>query len=45
MPGDHEEAIRELVDEWINKARADLTLARMTEDDRITPEILAFHAQ
>ena len=45
MPGEREEAIRELVAEWMRRARSDLVVARLTEDERIAPEILAFHAQ
>jgi HEPN domain-containing protein len=45
MPGQREEAIRELVAEWLHRAKADLAVAAMTEDERIEPEILAFHAQ
>jgi HEPN domain-containing protein len=39
------EAIHELVAEWMRRARSDLVLAHMTEDQRVAPEILAFHAQ
>jgi HEPN domain-containing protein len=45
MPDERQEAIRELVVEWVRRARADLALARLTEDERIAPELLAFHAQ
>ena len=45
MHDDRAEAIRTLVAQWIHWARSDLALAQMTEDERILPEILAFHAQ
>src|SRR5436190_23974198 len=45
MPDDRTEAIRELVARWMDWARSDLAVANMTEDERIAPEILAFHAQ
>jgi HEPN domain-containing protein len=45
MPDEREEAIQELVAEWMRRARSDLALARLTEDERIAPEILTFHAQ
>jgi HEPN domain-containing protein len=45
MPGDRAEAIRTLVGQWLGWARSDLALAQMTDDQRILPEILAFHAQ
>lgn len=45
MLDEREEAIQELVAEWMRRARSDLTLAGMTENERIAPEILAFHAQ
>jgi HEPN domain-containing protein len=45
MPGDRAEAIRALVAQWLRWAGSDLALAQMTDDERILPEILAFHAQ
>lgn len=45
MPDERREAIRELVAAWMRRAQSDLVLAEMTEDWRIAPEILAFHAQ
>jgi len=45
MPDDRTEAIRELVTRWMDWARSDLAVANMTDDERIAPEILAFHAQ
>jgi HEPN domain-containing protein len=45
MPADREKAIAELVADWLGRARADLAVAQLTDDQRITPEILAFHAQ
>jgi HEPN domain-containing protein len=45
MHDERAEAIRTLVAQWIHWARSDLVLAQMTEDERLLPEILAFHAQ
>jgi HEPN domain-containing protein len=45
MPNERQQAIRELVGQWMHSARSDLALARLTDDERIAPEILAFHAQ
>lgn len=45
MPGEREQAIQELVSEWMQRARSDLVLAQMIEEERIAPEILVFHAQ
>ena len=45
MPDERQQAIHELVEEWMRHARSDLVIAKMTEDEEIAPEILAFHAQ
>jgi HEPN domain-containing protein len=45
MPDERDQAVRELVAEWLRRARADLAVANLVEDDRIAPEILVFHAQ
>jgi len=45
MHDDRAEAIRTLVAQWLSWAQSDLILAQMTEDERLLPEILAFHAQ
>jgi HEPN domain-containing protein len=45
MPHDREQAIRDLVIEWMRRARGDLVLAQMTDEEKIEPEILVFHAQ
>ena len=45
MPGEREQAIQELVSEWMQRARSDLVLAQMIEEERIAAEILVFHAQ
>lgn len=45
MPNEREDAVRELVTEWMHWARSDLAVAYMTENERIAPQILAFHAQ
>jgi HEPN domain-containing protein len=45
MPDERQQAIAELVAEWLRRARDDLALARLVDDERIAPEILVFHAQ
>lgn len=45
MLNEQQQAIQELVTEWMRRARSDLVLAGLTEDERIAPEILVFHAQ
>jgi hypothetical protein len=45
MPGEHRSAVHELVLEWLRSARADLAIARMSENPEIAPDIIAFHAQ
>jgi HEPN domain-containing protein len=45
MPNEREQAIEELVAEWMRRAQADLAVARLIDEERIAPEILAFHAQ
>ncbi len=45
MPDERQQAIRELVAEWMRHARSDLAVARMVDEEQIAPEILAFHAQ
>lgn len=45
MPGERQQAIRELVAEWMRHARSELAVARMVDEGQIAPEILAFHAQ
>jgi HEPN domain-containing protein len=45
MPDERQQAIRELVEEWMRRARSDLAVARMVDEEQIAPEILAFHAQ
>jgi HEPN domain-containing protein len=45
MQDNRAEAIKVLVAQWIGRARSDLILAQMADDERILPEILAFHAQ
>ncbi|MEO7913151.1 MAG: HEPN domain-containing protein, partial [Roseiflexaceae bacterium] len=42
---DRAETIQTLVAQWLGRARSYLILAGMTEDERLLPEILAFHAQ
>lgn len=45
MPDDRDELVDELAAEWLRRARADMTVAALTDDERIAPEIAAFHAQ
>lgn len=45
MPDEKEQIILEVVNGWIRQARADLAVALMVENEKITPEILAFHSQ
>ena len=45
MPDEHAEVVRNLVAEWLRWAKADLQVASLTDDERIAPEIAAFHAQ
>lgn len=45
MPGEHEKAVQELVADWLRWAHADMTVAALIDDERIAPEIVAFHAQ
>lgn len=45
MPDERQQAVRELVMEWMRRARSDLILANMVENEEIAPEIIAFHAQ
>jgi HEPN domain-containing protein len=42
---DKRKIIINLTTEWLRWAQADMTVASMTDDERIAPEILAFHAQ
>ena len=45
MPDQSDEVVGNLVAEWLRRAQADMTVALLTEDERIAPEIAAFHAQ
>jgi len=45
MPDEHDEVIRRLTAEWLRWAHADMTVAALIDDERIAPEIVAFHAQ
>ena len=45
MNAERQEAIRLLVEEWMYHARSDLVVARLVDDEKISPEILTFHAQ
>lgn len=39
------DVVQNLVAEWLRWARADLQVAALTDDERIAPQITAFHAQ
>ncbi len=45
MPADRDGLVDGLAAEWLRRARADMTVAALTDDERIAPEIAAFHAQ
>jgi HEPN domain-containing protein len=45
MPDEHDEVVQKLVAEWVRRAHADMTVATFVDDDRLAPEIIAFHAQ
>ena len=45
MPAEQDEAIDNLVADWLRWAQADMTVASLIDDERIAPEIVAFHAQ
>jgi len=45
MPDERDEVVQKLVAEWLRWAHADMTVATLTDDERIAPEIVAFHAQ
>ena len=45
MASEPGEVVGTLVAEWLRRARADMSVALLTEDERIAPEIIAFHAQ
>lgn len=45
MPDEQDVVIRDLVADWLRRANADLQVASITDDERIAPEIAAFHAQ
>ena len=45
MPDEHDEVVQMLVAEWVRRAHADMTVATFVDDDRLAPEIIAFHAQ
>ena len=45
MPDEEQEAVGEIVAEWIRHAWQDMAVVRLVEDDEIAPEIITFHAQ
>jgi HEPN domain-containing protein len=45
MPDEPDEVVHKLVAEWLRRAQADMTVASLADDERIAPEIVAFHAQ
>jgi len=45
MPDERDEVVQKLVAEWVPRVHADMTVATFVDDDRLAPEIIAFHAQ
>ncbi len=45
MPEERDEVVRKLTAEWVRWAHADISVAALADDERIAPEIVAFHAQ
>ena len=45
MPDERQEAVHELVVDWMQHAWFDMAVAKMVENDEIAPEIITFHAQ
>ena len=45
MPDDRQQAVREIVKDWMRHARSDMAIAKMLENDEIASEIIVFHAQ
>lgn len=45
MSDEQDAVVQNLVAEWLRWASADLQVAKLTDDERIAPEIAAFHAQ
>lgn len=44
-PEERTEAVRKLANGWLRRARADLSVGSIVDDERLAPEIVAFHAQ
>lgn len=45
MPDEHDQVVQQLVAQWVRWAHADMTVVALADDERIAPEIVAFHAQ
>lgn len=45
MSDEQADVVQNLVAEWLQWASADLQVAKLTDDERIAPQIAAFHAQ
>lgn len=45
MPDNTNDIVQNLAAEWLRWASADLQVAKLTDDERIAPQIAAFHAQ
>lgn len=45
MSDEQDALVQNLVAEWLRWASADLQVAKLTDDERIAPQIAAFHAQ
>jgi HEPN domain-containing protein len=45
MPDERQQAVSEMVTEWMRHAWQDMAVVRLVEKDEIAPEIITFHAQ
>lgn len=45
MPEAQDDVVQKLVSQWLHSAYADMTVVRFPDDERIAPEVVAFHAQ
>ena len=45
MSDEQADVVQNLVAEWLQWANADLQVAKLTDDERIAPQIAAFHPQ
>jgi HEPN domain-containing protein len=45
MPDERQQAVGEIVAEWMRHAWQDMAVVKLVENDEIAPEIITFHAQ